>query len=91
VGVRLVQFKPLPPGDGCVCLGAMASGVTPYTTLPQVKHAESLVCATGNIRPWQRGQGGNGPLFSTTIIETSGKSAYPHGTASIQPVLDQTL
>src|SRR2546423_9147757 len=70
VMTRTIQLRPLPTRDGCLTLGAMSTGVTPYTTLPQLKQAESTLSSTGNIRSWQRGHGGRLAL-ARTMFETS--------------------
>jgi len=88
------QVKVLPPRDGRVSLAGMSRGATAYTTLPQVKQAESAVPATGNIRPLQRGHLGRPGLFSTTIIETSRGSLRVRARYSIyirETVRDTTI
>src|SRR3954447_10573903 len=84
--VRTIQSRALPPCAGRVCLRGSPSGARPYTTLPQVKHAESTLAATGNMRPWQRGQAGKLSLGWT--IELPRGVAEPY---SIEPIPQDTV
>jgi hypothetical protein len=60
----------LPPLVGRVSLASRSIGSMPYMTLPHVKQVVSGVPGMLNMRPWQRGQRGNG--FASFAIATSG-------------------